>query len=127
MTIERLERILKEKPALANIPIVRVNGRVYTIREIVELYKVGRLDSRVLEKVRELGLDPNEEDIWELAKEYFKRISEKYPNIKIAILGVGTLSIREIVHLIEKRDPRVRSLVESYKDVLSYVRSGSLW
>jgi len=127
MTIERLERILKEKPALANIPIVRVDGRAYTIREVVELYKVGRLDSRVLERIREVGLDPSEEDVWELAKEYFKRIGEKYPDIRVTILGVGTLSIREIVYLIEKRDPRVRSLVESYKDVLSYIRSGSLW
>ena len=106
----KLKEFVEGYPALANAPAVKINGKIYSLKEL--LYAPPDIREEGLKK---LGIDPPDED--ELAYEFFKRLYLANPGIKIYSLGsLPPMSPAEMLEHIRKRDKIGLELIEMYKN-----------
>ena len=121
--IAKLRQAIVSKPSLANVPVILFRGRAISLREALELLEAGE-DSELLEALENLGFVDEEEELVELAKEFFRRAPK---DLVIGVLGrYGVLTPEQIVREIEEGTELGRKFVEHYRSFLLTIRS-LLW
>ena len=122
LKISRIERLLRERPALANVPVAVVDGRTVTLAEALEMLRAGRTE--VLAALQRMGLD--DEDTWKLAEALFERLYAAAPGVKIYFLSEflpTEMSLEEALEHIRKRDEIGYRLMMMYKRLLNFIRA----
>lgn len=110
--IDKVEQLLKQRPALKDVPIAIVKGKAVSLKELVEL---GMLSIMRL---------PSDEEIWELARESYMRLPRIDKPIKIYSLALDSpseLTIQDCIRHLEARDEVGKALMRSYKGFLEQI------
>ena len=111
----KLRRLIAERPSLADVPIAFVRGRAVTARELLAMLEAG--DPDAARAADRLGLDPTEEEVKQLAIEFWRRSLP--PNFKVYVMGVGrAFTVDEIVKEIEAGTPVGQYFIKSYEKLV---------
>jgi len=120
--IANLERFIAENPAFADVPFMVVAGRPITPREALYYLKTGQYVSEILMGMQKLGIDPGE-DLWILTEEFYRRLTAARPELTIFTIGyVPAMSPAEALEHVRRRDQVGRMLVQSYSNMLRFIR-----
>jgi len=122
--IARLERFIIENRALADVPFMIVAGRAITPREALTFLREGRYTTEIMEGLARLGLDPEAEEVWQLAEEFYRRLVAVAPERpRIYMIGyVPAMSPAEALEHVRARDDVGRIIVQSYVGMLRFMR-----
>ncbi|RLI81526.1 hypothetical protein DRP04_05880 [Archaeoglobales archaeon] len=110
--IDRVRRLLEEKPALREVPIAIVSGKIVSLKEIAELTMLPILRL------------PSDEEIWELAKESYMRLAKAHKPFKIYTLALDLptqITVQDCILHLEARDEIGEMLMKSYKSFLKQI------
>jgi len=121
--MRRAEEIIRRYPALANLPIAVVNGRVYTLRELVELAKRGV--AWAIQKLESAGLDPSPNELKLLAAEFWRRMPRNQMLVVLGPLATYVVSGEEAARQILSNGPLAPLLTDIYLEMLRRVRLGA--
>jgi hypothetical protein len=118
--VRRLESLVAQQPALANVPVIKIAGRPATLREALDYLKLGRNTSEIIAGLQALGLDLP----WDLAEEFYRRLAAARPELKIYALQayVPAMTPAEALQHIRARDAVGEELVKAYNGLLSFIR-----
>ena len=106
----KLENLLMSKPELRSLPATIIDGKIVSFGELLERVKSG--DTKALDKLRKLGLDPEAEDII-LAEEFWKRAPK---DMKLYFLDIDKpITIEEAIWHIRAGDRIGKVLVKAYQ------------
>ena len=120
--VQRLEKALRERPALARVPITVIGNRVVTLGEALEMLRRGEHVEEVLRALETLGLSNEYEKLRLLAAEFFRRMP---PHMRVMVLGGETraLSGEELAEEILRGTELGKKLVEEFRSYLLTVRA----
>ena len=111
----KLRRLVAERPSLADVPIAFVRGRAVTARELLSMVEAG--DSEAVAVAERLGLDPTEEEVKQLAIEFWRRSLP--PNFKVYVMGVErAFTVDDIVREIEAGTPIGKYFIKQYEKLV---------
>ena len=119
--IQRLARFISENRAFSNVPFMIAAGRPVTPVEALALLQAGRNVEEIMGGLARLGLDLP----WELAEEFYRRISAAYPEApKIYALQqyVPAMTPAEAHQHVKARDAVGETLVKAYASLLDFMR-----
>jgi len=112
--IQKLNRLIANNPALADVPFGIVRGRSITPREALALLQRGEAVSEVLLAMSSAGMDPIEQD-WALAEDYYRKLLQlPGPHPKIYIIG-SEMSLEDALLAVTLRDAAGQELLRSYQ------------
>jgi len=120
--IRKLERALRERPALGSVPIAVIGGRAVTLREALEMLRRGEHVEEIIRALAALGLSNEEEKMRLLAAEFFRRMP---PHTRVLFIGgeARALSGEDLAREILKGTQLGERLVEEYRSYLLTVRA----
>ena len=108
--MKRAEELLRKYPSLANVPVAVVGGKPVTLKELVEMARSG--NEEALGAVEKLGIDPEEDELKELAKEFWMRSLPE--GVRVHILGYGSLTKDEVIRNIERGTEVGKKFIDMY-------------
>ena len=113
--VTKLRRLIAERPSLADVPVALVRGRAVTARELLAMLEAG--DPEAARATERLGLDPTDEEVRQLAIEFWRRSLP--PNFKVYVMGAErALTVDEIVREIEAGTPIGQYFIRSYEKLV---------
>ena len=126
-TIEKLTEFARSKPALAEVPIIVVDGIPLSLNEVLYPTRLSTiLTVEQLERLKEVTL--SEEESWLLAEEHYRRLSKKPLANRIRLLSFvrskeqpSVLSFEEILEHIKKRDAIGERMRSRYERLRKYI------
>jgi hypothetical protein len=125
MEIQRLERFIRENPALADVPFIVVKGKPMSPKEALESLHAGILTEEISVAVQATLGSPEMtlEELWMLTEEYYRRMMEIPRELWPKIIWIGgEMNYEEAYREVKDRTPRGREIVEGYRALLAEMR-----
>jgi hypothetical protein len=116
----RLERLIAKYPAFADVVMFRVDGRPLSVAEALGLLRLGLRADQISAQLARLTAGVEEEP-WDLAEEYYRRLAEHRPEERVGTFKHGILTHREIYEHVRRRDEIGREFVRIYAGLLRHV------
>jgi hypothetical protein len=126
MTLLKLEQLVNNQPAYADIPFVIVRGQSMTPRQALANLKAGRLSSEILQAMQVAGYDPAyiTEDEWRLAEEYYRVMMRNPRQPVIASIGyLPQMTYQQALNEISGRTPIGESLARAHLALIGQIRA----
>lgn len=125
-TMQRLQRFIKRRPALADTPHIVVEGKPVSPREALEYLERGNMVEQVLTKMETLQLSVApimEEELWLLTEEHYRRLLQlQGPQMYTFIMGMQEkkykFALEECLEEVEKRTRFGKKLAEKHQKLI---------
>jgi len=123
-TRQRLQRFIRRRPALADTPLLIVEGKPLSPREALEHLERREMVEQVSMKMEKLRLAAPiiQEELWLLTEEHYRRLLQlPPPRIAIFIMSQQKkyrFTLEECLEEVEKRTPFGKKLAENHQKLI---------
>ena len=125
--IAMLQAFINNNPAFRTVPFAEVAGRATNPMQALSMLKSGRNVQEIITQLAELGVDPPEDYALAIARlQALAELPGPAPTVYVIdrprgqVVGKG-MTIEQQIREIEARTPLGEQLVQSYRELKSYM------
>jgi hypothetical protein len=125
LQIQKLERLISQRPAFADIPFIVVAGQSLSPRQALQQLRSGQNVSEIVSAMMRAGYDPSfvTEEEWKLVEEYYRRLAAQPRPPVIAQIYRPSMTYAQALNEIRARSPVGQQLAKAHLALVKQIKA----